>query len=147
MFLYFKIRFVFGFDVILRFDSIFGFDVYWILRFGSDSRFESLQSKYLDVTFLLGGTGTIFDLCHGLISVSWAKINWIFQTHRQGLLWGRNLSRVSGCVMGIFPVICHGLKKNVTGIKQYALEDFLSFFGGYRRGYPWKILNIKYQII
>ena len=51
------------------------------------------------------------ELCHGLLSMSRVKIGEICHAHRHGLFWAQNMSRVSGCVTGIFFGFCHGLQK------------------------------------
>ena len=67
---------------------------------------------------------TFLKLCHGQLSMSRVKNGDICHGYLHGLLWGRNMSMVGGCVMGIFFGFCHGLQKKCHGEKKTLLYEY-----------------------
>ena len=75
--------------------------------------------KKMHVTIFGVSRVTFLTLCHGQLSMSRVKTCDICHGYRHGLFWGRNMSRVGGCVTGSFSVFVTGYKKNVTGKKKH----------------------------
>ena len=85
--------------------------------------------------------------------MSRVKIGEICHAHRHGLFWAQNMSRVSGCVTGIFFGFCHGLlkrchveKKNTDGgvIIFTLFTPFIPGQLGHLLGYPQILIYTIY---